>query len=125
MPATAMNHFTILTDDVDATIAFYGDLLGLVPGARPALGFPGAWLYAGGEPIVHVVGGRPRSELKAGVIDHMAFTAEGLAATIAKLEARGLHYDCRLRSDRGTWQLFFHDPNGARVEMDFAGSEKR
>ncbi len=125
MPATAMNHFTILTDDVDATSAFYGDLLGLTPGWRPPLNFPGVWLYAGGQPILHVIGGRPAAELKAGVIDHMAFTANGLAATIAKLEARKLPYDCRRLPDRGTWQLFFHDPNGARVEMDFAGDETR
>ena len=125
MPATAMNHFTILTDDVDATIAFYGDLLGLVPGARPPLDFPGAWLYAGGQPILHVIGGTPHERLQAGVIDHMAFTANGLKATIAKLEARGLRYDCRHLPGRGTWQLFFHDPNGARVEMDFAADETR
>ena len=125
MPATAMNHFTILTDDVDATTAFYGDLLGLTPGWRPPLNFPGAWLYAGGQPILHVIGGRPTAELKAGVIDHMAFTANGLAATIAKLEARELPYDCRRLPDRGTWQLFFHDPNGARVEIDFNSDETR
>jgi catechol 2,3-dioxygenase-like lactoylglutathione lyase family enzyme len=120
-----MNHFTILTDDVDGTNAFYGDLLGLTPGARPPLNFPGSWLYAGGQPILHVIGGRPRAELTAGVIDHMAFTSKGLAATIAKLEARGLPYDCRRLANRGTWQLFFHDPNGARVEMDFAADETR
>ena len=78
-----------------------------------------------GQPILHVIGGRPSRELKAGVIDHMAFTADGLAATIAKLEARGLPYDCRRLPDRGTWQLFFHDPNGARIEMDFAADETR
>src|SRR5262245_44324404 len=79
MPATAMNHFTILTDDVDATIAFYGEFLGIAPGARPPFDFPGAWLYANGQPILHVIGGRPKEELKAGVIDHMAFSAQGLA----------------------------------------------
>ena len=125
MPATAMNHFTILTDDVDTTIAFYGDLLGLVPGPRPPFTFPGAWLYAQNRPILHVVGGRPRAELRTGVIDHMAFTSNGLAATLAKLEARGLPYDCRRLPDAGQWQVFFHDPNGARVEMDFAADETR
>ena len=125
MPATAMNHFTILTDDVDGTIAFYGELLGLAPGARPPFTFPGAWLYADGQPILHVVGGRPRAELKAGVIDHMAFSATGLAPTIAKLDARALPYECRRLPDVGTWQVFFHDPNGARVELDFAADETR
>jgi catechol 2,3-dioxygenase-like lactoylglutathione lyase family enzyme len=123
MPATTMNHFTILTDDVDGTIRFYGDMLGLHPGPRPAFDFPGAWLYAGDHAILHIVGGRPRGELKAGVIDHMAFTSVGLADTIAKLEARKLPYQCRRLVGVGTWQLFFHDPNGARVEMDFDAAE--
>ena len=35
-----MNHFTVLTDDLDKTLGFYVDLLGLKPGPRPDLGFP-------------------------------------------------------------------------------------
>ena len=50
MPATAMNHFTILTDDVPGTVRFYREFLGLREGPRPPFDFPGAWLYAGGEP---------------------------------------------------------------------------
>ena len=42
MPATSMNHFTVLTDDVDRTVRFYDDLLGLHAGPRPAFDFPGA-----------------------------------------------------------------------------------
>jgi catechol 2,3-dioxygenase-like lactoylglutathione lyase family enzyme len=118
-----MNHFTILCDDVEATVAFYGDLLGLTAGPRPPLTFPGAWLYAGGQPILHIVGGRPRAELRAGVIDHMAFSATGLTATLAKLDARGIAHDCRRQVGAGTWQVFLHDPNGARVELDFDAGE--
>ncbi len=125
MAVSGMNHFTILTDDVDATVAFYGEFLGLAPGPRPPFAFPGAWLYGGGTPILHVIGGRPRNELRAGVIDHMAFTASGLAATLAKLDARGIAYDCRRLVGAGTWQLFFFDPNGARVELDFDAGEAR
>src|SRR5438477_9465367 len=117
MPATAMNHFTILTDDVDATTRFYGDLLGLIPGARPKLNFPGAWLYADGQPILHVIGGRPTSELKPGVIDHMAFSGKDLAATLSALKDRGVEYDCRQQTGTGLWQVFFFDPNGAKVEL--------
>jgi len=123
MAVSGMNHFTILTDDVDATIAFYGELLGLAPGPRPPFTFPGAWLYAGGQPILHVIGGASSDALRPGVIDHMAFTASGLAQTLVQLEARGLDYDCRQLPRDGTWQVFFFDPNGARVELDFAASE--
>jgi catechol 2,3-dioxygenase-like lactoylglutathione lyase family enzyme len=123
MPVSSMNHFTILTDDVPRTVSFYGELLGLEDGERPPFGFPGAWLYAGGAPILHVIGGRPRDELRAGVIDHMAFTAQGLGATVAKLKARGIDYDLRRLVGRSQWQLFFYDPNGARVELDFDAAE--
>jgi catechol 2,3-dioxygenase-like lactoylglutathione lyase family enzyme len=123
MPATAMNHFTILTDDVPRTVRFYRDLLGLTDGARPPLSFPGAWLYAGGQPILHVVGGRSSEELKAGVIDHMAFSATGLAETLAQLTAHNITHTCRKQAGSGVWQVFFHDPNGARVELDFAPDE--
>ena len=125
MPATTMNHFTILTDDVPGTIRFYGEFLGLKDGPRPPFDFPGAWLYAGDVPILHVIGGRPPAELKAGVIDHMAFTAVGLSDTIAKLVARNIEHTCRRLVGAGTWQLFFFDPNGARVELDFDAAELR
>jgi catechol 2,3-dioxygenase-like lactoylglutathione lyase family enzyme len=123
MTVEGMNHFTILTDDVDRTIGFYDDLLGLTAGARPSFAFPGAWLYANGEPILHVIGGRPKSDLKAGVIDHMAFTGRDLAAMLAKLKARGIEHICRRQVGSGAWQVFFHDPNGAKVEVDFAADE--
>jgi len=124
MAVAGMNHFTVLTDDVDETVRFYGELLGLEPGPRPALRFPGAWLYAGGQPILHIVGGRTRSELKPGVIDHMAFSGRDLVATLSALKARAVKYDCRQQVDTGLWQVFFLDPNGAKIELDFAATER-
>ena len=123
MPATAMNHFTILTDDVAKTVDFYRDLLGLTNGPRPPFEFPGAWLYAGDEPILHVIGGRPSEELRAGVIDHMAFSANDLSDTLALLASRNIPHTCRRQAGSGVWQVLFFDPNGARVELDFAASE--
>jgi catechol 2,3-dioxygenase-like lactoylglutathione lyase family enzyme len=123
MTTTGLNHFTILTDDVPGTVRFYSDLLGLADGPRPPLGFPGAWLYAGAQPVLHIIGGRPREELRPGVIDHMAFSASGLKATLAALDARRIEYVCRQQTGTGTWQVFVHDPNGAKVELDFDADE--
>lgn len=125
MPVAGMNHFTILTDDLEKTLAFYVEHLGLKAGPRPPFKFPGAWLYAegGSDAILHIIAGRPREELRKGVIDHMAFTGRDLARSVGKLKARGVAYDLRKLPAYGTWQLFFFDPNGAKVEIDFDPAE--
>jgi hypothetical protein len=53
----------------------------------------------------------------------MAFSARDLKAVKARLDERGLEYDLRRQTGAGTWQLFCHDPNGAKVELDFDASE--
>ena len=125
MAVAGMNHFTILTDDLEKTLAFYAEHLGLKPGARPPFKFPGAWLYAtgGNQPILHIVAGVERKVLVKGVIDHMAFTGRDLASTVQKLKENSVAYELRRLPSYGTWQLFFHDPNGAKVEIDFDPAE--
>ena len=127
MPITRMDHFNILTDDLPATLAFYEEHLNLKPGARPPFSFPGACLYADGgkgkDPILHVVAGRPKAQLVRGVIDHMAFYGSDLVGTVKKLKSKGVAYELRRLPEYGTWQLFFFDPNGAKVEIDFDKSE--
>ena len=127
MPVKRMDHFNILTDDLPATLAFYEEFLDLRPGARPPFSFAGAWLYADGgrgkDPILHVVAGKDRKLLVKGVIDHMAFYGSGLGETVSKLKAKGIAYELRRLPEYGTWQLFFHDPNNAKVEIDFDSAE--
>jgi catechol 2,3-dioxygenase-like lactoylglutathione lyase family enzyme len=126
MGVSAMNHFTILTDDLEATLAFYREHLNLRPGDRPPFSFSGAWLYAQGgrDPILHVIADRPKDSLVPGVIDHMAFSGKGLISTVQRLDRHGVPYELRrLPGQWGTWQLFFHDPNGAKIEIDFERTE--
>ena len=127
MTISGMDHFTVLTADLDATVRFYQDVLGLETGPRPAFPFPGAWLYRDGVALLHVI---EQASIPAGsgVLDHIAFRGVGLAALIARLETRRLAYDLRRLPEggprAGVWQLFFHDPNGARVEVDFSADER-
>jgi catechol 2,3-dioxygenase-like lactoylglutathione lyase family enzyme len=119
-----MNHFTITAEDRGKTLDFYCGLLGLQEGPRPDLGFPGAWLYAGGpQAVLHVYWDRPMPSQRTGVIDHMAFSASDLRAVKARFDERGVKYDLRRQAQSGTWQLFSFDPNGARVELDFDATE--
>ena len=122
MPIEGMNHFNVLTDDVDATRKFYCGILGLVEGDRPAFSFDGLWLYAGGRPILHVTATKLPRE-RAGVIDHIAFTSTDLLGTLTRLEEHGITYSLTKQVTTELWQVFFHDPMGAKVELDFAGSE--
>lgn len=123
MALLGMNHFTVLTADLRRCLEFYVGVLGLSEGPRPDLGFPGAWLYAGTTPVLHVIAGRPLPSDPRGVLDHMAFTANDLAGTTARLDAAGVSLDLRRQNASATWQLFCFDPDGARVELDFDASE--
>ncbi len=119
-----MNHFTIIAEDERKTLDFYVDLIGMKVGHRPDLGFPGAWLYGDGpQALLHMYFGRPVPQPPAGVIDHMAFSATDLKAVKARFDAAGVKYDLRRQPGAGTWQLFSHDPNGAKVELDFDPAE--
>jgi catechol 2,3-dioxygenase-like lactoylglutathione lyase family enzyme len=121
---TAMNHFTITAEDREKTLAFYCGLLGLQEGHRPDLGFPGAWLYAGGtQAVLHIYWDRPMPAQRTGVMDHLAFSASGLREVKARFDAAQIPYDLRRQVGAGTWQLFSLDPNGAKVELDFDPSE--
>lgn len=119
-----MNHFTVIAEDAGKTLDFYVGLLGLQVGHRPDLGFDGAWLYGDGpQALLHLYFDRPVPAQRAGVIDHLAFSASDLKAVKARFDARGIAYDLRRQAGAGTWQLFCHDPNGAKVELDFDPAE--
>ena len=38
-----LEHYNIVTEKLDETVAFYVDVIGLVNGHRPDFEFPGAW----------------------------------------------------------------------------------
>lgn len=118
-----MNHFTVLSSDLNRSKKFYVELLGLKEGYRPEFSFPGAWLYVDGQPILHIMAGRPMPEKPAGVIDHMAFTASDLQDMVDKLKQWGIHYELHRLKGLEIWQLFFHDPDGAKIELDFPANE--
>lgn len=125
MTIEGMNHFTVLSSDLEKTKAFYLEILGLREGYRPSMSSTGAWLYAADQKhaILHIIAERPMPESAPGVIDHMAFTAAGLKSTIETLKRHGIAYKLNRMKELGVWQLFFHDPDGARVELDFSADE--
>jgi catechol 2,3-dioxygenase-like lactoylglutathione lyase family enzyme len=121
MAIDGIDHYTILTADLEATKRFYCGHLGLSEGPRPAFDFPGAWLYAGGHPVVHVIAGRPFvSDGGTGGVDHVAFRAKGDPDDLARrLERDGVRVASRVVPGGKIRQLFCDDPSGVRVELNF------
>jgi catechol 2,3-dioxygenase-like lactoylglutathione lyase family enzyme len=126
MPLEALEHALVLTDDLEATRAFYCDVLGFETGDRPDLPFPGYWLYLGGVPCLHIAEraayetqlermGLRRAD---GSVDHLAFAATGHGALAARLAAAGVPTVANDVPAAGMRQLFLEDPNGVRIELN-------
>lgn len=123
MQLDGMNHFTILARDMEATRRFYIDVLGLKEGYRPTLGFDGAWFYIGDAAMLHVIGRGEIPDPKGGVFDHMAWSATDMNKTLRELRDHGVKYTVSQQTGSRVWQVFFHDPNGAKIELDFDPEE--
>jgi catechol 2,3-dioxygenase-like lactoylglutathione lyase family enzyme len=118
-----MDHFTIVTDRLLDTVAFYS-MLGLQQGPRPNFPVPGAWLYSGDRAVLHLVEVTNMPEPRRGALDHIAYWARGLLEVTQVLDARGItHRIIRAPAPFRMWQLFFEDPNGVEVELDFSLDE--
>ena len=52
---TGLNHANISTAKLQETIDFFIGVIGLRVGPRPDFDFPGAWLYAGNQAVIHLV----------------------------------------------------------------------
>ena len=123
MKITGMNHFTVLSHDVDLTISFYQKVLGLKLGYRPHLSSSGAWLYIEEKSVLHIIGVNSTDKLLEGVIDHIAFSGAGLSRFIRHLNDLNIAYEHRQQMGSNIWQVFFYDPSGAKVEVNFDPSE--
>ena len=132
MPLIKMEHYLVLTGDIDATRDFYRDVLGMTVGFRPPLGFPGYWLYVGDTPCIHIaewktytvhsnVRGIPVSTKAPGTgpIDHIAFNGSEFDDVVANLKRHGVQYGLNAVPDTGLRQLFLRDPNGVKIEINF------
>lgn len=125
MAVVGLDHYAILSSDPGRTSECYTDVVGLTIGFRPDLSFPGVWVYAGGEPIVHVIYGKDIPSTEAGAVDHLALKATGsVDQTIAVLEQNKVPFSMRKIERTGVTQVFFRDPDNVGIELNFAPAEQ-
>ena len=120
----SFDHVNVRTRNLDSMIAWYGDVLGLHPGARPPFPFPGAWLYIGDTAVVHLVAvdSSPQSGGDLG-LEHFALRATGMRAFRDNLDARGVAYTVDTVPDFPIVQINLHDVDGNHIHIDFDASE--
>lgn len=125
MPVTALHHYTIrcTPEELPQLLDFYTRVMRLQAGARPEIPAPGAWLYAEGQPIVHLYAhlSTPDAAVQpvTGHVDHISFRSHGLTEMREHLDALGVPFAEAPIPGWKIHQLFLHDPRGLKIEMTF------
>jgi len=115
-----LDHVTLRTADLEGTRAFLEATLDLEVGYRPAFSFPGYWLYAGDEPIVHLLPGRAGPVDRHGeTIDHVGFRLDDYDGKRRRLDELGIEYSTMELAELGERRLFIKTPNGILLELVF------
>ena len=105
---------------------FYRDVVGLTVGHRPPFRRFGYWLYTGERAVLHLSltdEGEERSGTAVNTFSHAAFNCTGRAEFERRLKALGIPYRTAQVPLLNIAQLFFHDPAGNGVELQFDASE--
>jgi catechol 2,3-dioxygenase-like lactoylglutathione lyase family enzyme len=125
MAISGFNHYNLATADLERARHFYSEVLGLREGERPPFSSPGAWMYIGDQPIVHISTGRAAATRRSDAFDHVAFSASDIEGTRATLRQHGIYFEEYAVPDRELHQVFFRDPDGVEIELQFSGADAR
>ncbi|WP_151635928.1 VOC family protein [Noviherbaspirillum aerium] len=139
-----LGHYSIRTPDLEASRRFYTSILGFKEGFRPPFKFPGIWLYKGEDEadfgVVHIIGidrsnpqglkdylgDKSESDLVGtGVVDHVAFLADGLADMRVRLRDADLPFTERIVPSLGLYQVFVKDPSNVTIELNYPAEEAK
>ena len=125
-----LDHYNIEVVNLEETIKFYVEVLGLYVGERPPLPFPGAWLYCeNDQPTIHLIGteqGEPnREKIPSGRLHHICFQTTGLEEVRARLVKHNIKFNTVVLPRVHNTQFFMQDPNGINVELNFPAEETR
>jgi catechol-2,3-dioxygenase len=127
MPVAAFDHYNLRAARpvLDELRDFYRDVVGLTVGDRPPFRRFGYWLYSADKPVLHLSLADDGEERPAAVntFAHAAFNCTGRAEFERRLKSLGIPYRTASVPLLNIAQLFFCDPAGNGVELQFDASE--
>ena len=106
-----LDHATIVTENLESARRFLGAIVGLSEGPRPPFSVSGHWLYANGQPVIHLIEEptAPAATSASPRIDHVALranTVQEWSALVDCMQVSGVPYELREVSLSGERQLF-------------------
>ena len=111
---------------LDVLRDFYTEVVGLAEGGRPPFKSFGYWLYVGDQDVLHLTEatqGEDRPIQPRTTFDHAAFNCTGRRGFADALTKRGINYEVDEVPETGQVQLFFKDPAGNGVELNFTHTD--
>ena len=134
MPVTSLNHYLIVSRNLERSKKFYQDVLGLEVAERPDFGFPGYWLKTGENICVHLASQdpnkirdqfllkkHPKGTNGSGSVDHIAFLAQDPEAVRERIQKNRVEMHYRSFPDAKLFQMFLRDPDDVTIELNFLG----
>jgi glyoxylase I family protein len=116
MEPLGVHHVSINVSDVDATVAFYVEVLGgSLRGDRPDFGIGGAWLDFGSQQV-HLV----EAPAAVNVGQHFAIRVADLDDVVDELRSKGVSVGDPIAIGTSR-QTFITDPAGNAVELHQIG----
>jgi len=123
MIATAVHHVSFRIQELEPSLHFYRDILGLEPIERPDFGIQGAWLQAGTGTQIHLIVAPRDDAPEAGKVspidNHTAFAVEDYDTTRDHLRSHGLEV---LETNPTQGQMWVSDPSGNIIEFTTGAS---
>jgi catechol 2,3-dioxygenase-like lactoylglutathione lyase family enzyme len=118
MRAAGLNHVSIVARDLEESVAFYVDVLGLERLPTPDFGFPVQWLRAGSLQV-HLFERAEEPPTHA----HFAFEVDDVVALYERARELGILDRTSMgyaiaELPGGEAQLYLRDPAGNLVELD-------
>jgi lactoylglutathione lyase len=115
-----LNHTMIRVKDLDESLPFYTDFLGLKEIKRSAIGDECTLVFLADETESHYIeltyNHDGRDYDLGSQFGHLALTVDDLAPVIAKVEENGWWYRESKPEARSKY-IFVHDPNGYDIEI--------